>query len=111
MYITIAALYQPDMAVFYAYNIFMLLFVTTLQETVLMQSRFDQQSPLRVMIQRRNNTPIININLFHTQTGATQVRINIKLNTSIVTCVNKHARTHTVQTRETPDQRHEYHLL
>jgi len=46
MYITIAALYQSDMAVFYAYNIFILLFVITLQETVLMQSRFDQQSPL-----------------------------------------------------------------
>jgi len=68
MYITIAALYQSDMAVFYAYNIFILLFVITLQETVLMQSRFDQQSPLWITIQRTNNTPIININLFYTQT-------------------------------------------
>lgn len=53
---------------FYAYDIFVLLFITTLQDTVLPQSRFDQRSPLRIMFQS-TNTPTVNINLLHTHIG------------------------------------------
>jgi hypothetical protein len=51
---------------FYAYTVLILLVITTLEETVLPQSRFDQRSPLRIVIQSTNNTSIVNINLSHT---------------------------------------------
>jgi hypothetical protein len=44
---------------FYSYDIFVLLFITTLQDTVLPQSRFDQRSPLRIMFQSTNTPQLI----------------------------------------------------
>ena len=91
MYITITLISRTVPARHDSYMlIFILLFITTLQETVLPQSRFDQRSPLRFMVQSTNNTLTGNINLFHTLAGATQ--LNVKLNGPVVTFVNKHAR-------------------